>query len=133
MRRIQIQALGLVVSGLLLFGTTSFAEDKKPTPVAQDIQVKLLKKQHAVDAVNNKMADLQSRWTQVQDAARQLQAEFTKAKDALDAANKELETEKSAAFKSANMDDKAFALNVETGTFDPKTSPAPPTPSPDKK
>lgn len=125
--------------------TTSFADKKpeapKPTEptvtekakVSVDSQIDMLKKQHAVDKLKSRQGDLNARWSQIQDAARQTSSEFESTAKEMEKATKDLNEAKEAAAKSAGLDPAKYDVNVEAGTFDPKPSPAPTTPSPEKK
>lgn len=127
--------------GLLLCATISFADEggQLPAlklvakPVPTDVQVKVLQKQHTVDLAKQSLADLQQQWAQIQEAARQANASYETKKKVLDEAQKALDEEKKKAFDAAGLDQKAYDLNSEVTEFSPKPSPAPATPSPEKK
>lgn len=137
----------LAILAILFTFAVAFAEDK-PSPVDEATQNKILKANHAHDQALAKLADIKDRWSRAQDQSRQAQEQAQKVlaqqQSALNSeaealqpqlakTQKDLDEEIDAAYKAAKLDKTKYSFNLETFVFSPLTSPAPPTPSPEKK
>lgn len=106
-----------ILLAVLMLGLWAPAQTKedvklavKPVPIAQDAQVKLLKEQHALDAIRLRAAQLTQ---QYQGLIQQLTMQEA-------AEQKLFEAEKAAAYKEAKVTPESFDLNLEKLEFEPK-------------
>lgn len=138
------KALLVVLAVLAMFIGIGFAAEQKPEPpktpapvssitASNDIQLKILKAQHALDEINTQMAGLQQKWNDIQNQMRDIQSQAQPLTKQQSEAQAALDKEVDAAFTAANVDKTKFDFDRKSLTFVPKVSPAPPTPSPEKK
>lgn len=128
-----------VVTTLFLF-TLAIAQDKKPDPkpappppISDSAQVKVLKAQRAVKDAEAEMSQLNARWQTIQQQAQALQQQAPQISKKVTDAQAALKSEIDSVAKDAGLDPTKFDFNPDTLIFVPKASPAPSSPSPEKK
>lgn len=135
----------ITVIVLVLLASFVVAEDKKAAPVSaavvpalsSDSQNSLLRAQKKLDAANSAGAAAKIEWLTFVDQVKEKQAEIQKkladASAASEKAEKDYQEAVRAAAKVINLDPDKYSLNRDTLVFSPLASPAPVTPSPEKK
>jgi hypothetical protein len=116
------------------------SQDKKPeppkpaaTPAPETLQVKVLKAKLAVKDAESQMANLNVRWQQVQAAAKEIQSDGPGIQQKVSAAQTDLNKAKEETLKAMGLDPAKYDFDDSAMIASPKATPAPATPSPEKK
>ncbi len=136
--------IALILFCFVIAAPAADSQDKKPEPakpaaaapapaLSEALQVKLLKAKLAVKDAQADMASLESKWQQIQSQAKDLQAQAPQLSQKMTAAQAALNKEVEDAAKAIGIDPAKYDFDQNAMVFNPKATPAPATPSPEKK